>query len=82
MSHETLKFGNFGWTNMRAWIDAGDGRAWRECAIRDLAGRSAHLSVSGPLPDQFVLHLTETGSLAKRCRVVRRDLATVNVEFM
>jgi hypothetical protein len=81
MSYEALKFGNFGWSHMHAWVDPGPGHKWRECALRDLTNRSARLSVIGPLPDHFVLHLTETGSLARECKVVARDLGAVSVEF-
>lgn len=83
MSFEALKFGNFGW-NMPAWIDARDGRAPRECAIRDLSASAATLSVAhaSALPDDFVLRLSASGSLAKPCHVVARDAQGMRVAFV
>jgi hypothetical protein len=81
MSFEVLHDGWFGW-DMPAWIDIGNGAPLRQCRLRDLSHRNAKLAVEAhAVPDRFVLHLTESGSLPLACKVITRDRAMLEVEI-
>jgi hypothetical protein len=82
MSYETLREGWVGW-NLPAWIQSDRGVSLQQCRVRDLSRAAARLEIerAAVVPDRFVLHLTQSGSLALNCNVVRRGPAVVEVNY-
>ena len=83
MSYDVLKNGWFGW-NMPASISLGDGFGFRPCRIKDITDNRAKLEVhrADEIPDQFLLHLTASGSLPLDCKVITRAPTMVEIEFV
>lgn len=81
MSFETLTSGFFQW-NLPAWIED-DAGALQPCTVREMSKKSAKLALAGAqeVPSAFVLRLTESGSLARDCRIVSRSPSEISVEF-
>ena len=52
------------------------------CTIRDISETGARLEIGNtlPIPDEFTLTM-EDGSATFRCRVRRRSMTTLGVEF-
>ena len=53
------------------------------CTVRDISEAGARLEIGStiPIPDEFTLSM-EDGSASYRCRVRRRTMSTLGVEFL
>jgi len=53
------------------------------CTVRDISERGARLEIGNtiPIPDDFMLTM-EDGSASYRCKVRRRTMTTLGVEFV
>jgi hypothetical protein len=60
-----------------------DGSALGECVMADLSAAGARLQVKQPatLPDEFILLLSHTGHLRRKCSVTWRAETEVGVKF-
>jgi hypothetical protein len=60
-----------------------DGSALGECVMADLSATGARLLVKQPatLPDEFILLLSHTGQLRRKCSVTWRAETEVGVKF-
>jgi hypothetical protein len=65
-----------------AWIVAGSDKL-RECILSDVSDAGARIEVDGPqpLPDTFVLFLSQNGAARRNCRVAWRDGKHNGVKF-
>jgi hypothetical protein len=54
-----------------------------QCSISDISETGARVTLESdcPLPERFMLLLTQTGAARRRCRVVWRTGATIGIEF-
>ena len=61
-----------------------DGSVLGICIMADLSATGARLQVQQPaaLPDEFVLLLSHTGQLSRKCSVAWRAETEVGVEFI
>ena len=61
-----------------------DGSALGECVMADLSATGARLQVTQPatLPDEFILLLSHTGQLHRKCSVTWRAETEVGVKFI
>jgi hypothetical protein len=61
-----------------------DGSVFGICVMADLSATGARLQVQQPaaLPDEFVLLLSHTGRLSRKCAVAWRAETEVGVEFI
>jgi len=61
-----------------------DGSALGECFMADLSATGARLQVKQPatLPDEFILLLSHTGQLHRKCSVTWRAETEVGVKFI
>ena len=55
----------------------------RECILSDVSDAGARIEVDGaqPLPDTFVLFLSQNGAARRGCRVAWRDRKHTGVKF-
>jgi hypothetical protein len=55
-----------------------------ECTLQDISQGGAKLSVLDlrAIPDTFVLLLSSSGSVRRNCKVVRRAMGEVGVQFV
>jgi len=83
MSHETLKYGWFGWNNAPAWITSNDGGPPRECRIRALNGNTVQLEVERAyeISGEFQLRLMAHSRSVFECRIVQRRGTLIEGEF-
>jgi len=60
-----------------------DGSALGECVMADLSATGARLQVKQPatLPDEFILLLSHSGQLRRRCSVTWRAETEIGVKF-
>ena len=67
-----------------ARLVSGDGSALGECFMADLSATGARLQVKQPatLPDEFILLLSHTGQLRRKCSVTWRAETEVGVKFI
>lgn len=65
-----------------AWL-ALDSDTLHVCALSDISETGARLDVDKPdaVPDRFVLLLSDSGSVRRRCRVVWRKAQQIGVTF-
>ena len=55
-----------------------------DCILQDVSRGGATLSVhdAGAIPDTFVLMLSPGGGVRRKCKVVRRSMAEIDVQFV
>jgi hypothetical protein len=60
-----------------------DGSALGECVMADLSATGARLQVKQPatLPDEFILLLSHSGQLRRKCSVTWRAETEIGVKF-
>ena len=68
----------------KCWIVTADDAPRVPAHISDISASGALLVGTTPqnLPDEFRLHLTEDGSVQRRCRVSRRNDDGIGVTFL
>jgi hypothetical protein len=61
-----------------------DGLVLGECVMADLSATGARLQVKQPatLPDEFILLLSHTGQLRRKCSVTWRAETEIGVKFV
>jgi hypothetical protein len=66
-----------------AMLYTADGKAIGRCVIRDISDGGAKLSVAAAtdVPDEFVLVLSQSGSIRRKCRAVWRSERAIGVAF-
>lgn len=67
-----------------AWIYHPDLGPQFSCQISDISHSGARLTLTGvvELPEEFMLLLTSTGQVCRKCYVVWRDRGSVGVRFI
>jgi hypothetical protein len=55
-----------------------------ECIVLDVSKGGAMLSVHdvGAVPDTFLLMLSPTGGVRRKCKVVRRSMGEIGIQFV
>ena len=61
-----------------------DKRPAIDCILQDISNRGAKLSVHdvGAIPDTFLLMLSLAGGVRRKCKVVRRSMGEIGVQFV
>ena len=61
-----------------------DGSIISKCMMADVSATGAKLILHGPteVPDEFVLVLSNTGKVRRRCKVIRRSETVIGVTFV
>jgi PilZ domain len=55
-----------------------------DCILQDISNGGAKLSVHdvGAIPDTFLLMLSLAGGVRRKCKVVRRSMGEIGVQFV
>jgi hypothetical protein len=67
-----------------AMILNSDGSIFGECKMLDVSANGAkiQLQLAGQVPDEFILLLSKSGKVRRRCKVSRRTETEIGVQFV
>ena len=68
--------------NLQCWLQFNRTDPILSGHVEDISDHGARVSVVGPVPDKFVLHLSTDRMIPIKCEVVRRSTDEIGVRFL